>query len=177
MLVLVIAVNHQIQPARIKSGSTDGSVEAFEQSQKEAFGQMLIQHIRQRGVGFVGEEALHGEETIAERVCRLENCAHANIDMTPQERTGRGIPPGYDENDNLSEEERNRCHREREEYMCMTALARAGEAKSILLICGRLHSAPIAARLMQLGHSVETTDLQELKWYIENWAEHCMFNL
>jgi hypothetical protein len=56
---LAIAVNHQIQPVQINSMSGDGSLEASERSQKEKFGELLREHIRKRGVQFVGEEARH----------------------------------------------------------------------------------------------------------------------
>jgi len=122
---------------------------------------MLIQEIRQRGVDFVGEAAHYGEETIAARLCGLEHILYANIDMTPQERESRKIPPGQDDDPNLSEEDRNRCHHQREEQMCKRALSHAGEKHSAVLICGRLHITAISSRLMQLSHSVETADLQD----------------
>jgi len=139
---------------------------------------MLQTKVRERCIRFIGEEARHGEETVAQKVCELDNCHYANIDMTPAERKHRIIPPGYaDEGSNLSEAEINRCHREREEYMCTTAVAEAGGAENILIICGRVHADAMAARLGQLGHNVESMDLRDQSWYIENWAEHCMLNL
>jgi hypothetical protein len=103
MRFLIVGVNHQIQPARIMSMSTDGSLEAFARDQKEGFGQLLREDIRSRGVQFVGEEARYGEESIAQRVCQQEKCGYANVDMTPEERERRNIPPGYYENANLPE--------------------------------------------------------------------------
>ena len=178
MHILLMSVNHQIQPSSIKSMSTDGSVEAFERGQKESFGQMLQTKVREHCIRFIGEEARHGEETIAQKVCDLESCHYANIDMTPVERELRNIPPGYaDEGSNLSEAEINRCHREREEYMCTKAVAEAGDLDSILIICGRIHAEEIAAELGRLGHIVETVDLRSQSWYVENWVEHAMNNL
>jgi len=90
----------------------------------------------------------------------------------------RNIPPNYaDTRSSLSEAEKARCNREREEYMCAKILAEAGGRESILVICGRTHAGAIAGKLRELGHSVETTDLQDQPWYIEDWAEHCMRNL
>lgn len=178
MQILILSVSHQIQPSRIKSMSTDGSVEAFERSQKEAFGQMLRTKVRERWIRFIGEEARHGEETAAQRVCELQDCHYANIDMTPAEREHRNIPPGYaDEGSNLSETEIIRCHREREEFMCAKALTEAGNVDSILIICGRFHAEEIAANFGRLGHNVELLDLRNQSWYIENWAEHAMRKL
>src|SRR5216684_3714682 len=81
--VLIVAINHQIQPAQIMSASTNGSLEAFEKGQKENFAEFLRGHIRTHGVQFVGEETRYGAESIAQRVCGQEGCRHANIDMTP----------------------------------------------------------------------------------------------
>ena len=178
MRVLIVSVNHQIQPERVKGMSSDGSVEAFERGQKESFAQMLQKEIHERGIRFLGEEACHGEATIAQKICGLENCRYSNIDMTPQERECRNIPRNYtDARSNLSEAERTRCNREREEFMCTKALGEAGDADSILIICGRVHAEEIAAELQQLDHDVEQADLQNQAWYIEDWADHCMRNL
>ena len=178
MRVLIISVNHQIQPAEIRGMSTDGRVEAFERDQKERFIQMLQTEIRKRGIRFIGEEARHDEATIAQRMRGFENLQYANIEMTPQERESRNIPPNYaDTRSSLSEAEKARCNREREEYMCAKILAEAGGRESILVICGRTHAGAIAGKLRELGHSIETTDLRTRSWYIEDWAEHCMRNL
>lgn len=176
--MLIISVNHQIQPRLIKGGSSDGSVEAFERGQKESFARLVQTQIRERNIEAVGEEARYGEETIAQKICELENCRYANIDMTPEERERRNIPPGYaDEGSKICEAEISRCHREREKYMCEKALAEAGDSKGILLICGRTHAAPMAKEFERHGHNVEIVDLQDQSWYVENWAEHCMYNL
>jgi|ERR1035437_10031379 hypothetical protein len=178
MRVLIVSVNHQIQPAQVKGASTDGSVEAFERKQKESFVLMLQTEIRERGIRFIGEEARHGDVTIAQRLRGFENCHYANIEMTPQEREYRKIPASYtNDRSNLSEVEKTRCNREREEYMCAKALAEAGDADSILIICGRAHTEVVAAILRQLDHNVEQVDLRDQPWYVENWAEHCMRNL
>ncbi len=52
----------------------------------------------------------------------------------------------------------------------------AGQAESVILICGRLHRNSIASELRRLEHIVEEIDLQNQSWYIENWMEH-MLNL
>jgi hypothetical protein len=98
--------------------------------------------------------------------------------MTPEERAARNIPAGYnDDLPNLSEAEKERCHREREEYMFAKTLQDAGDANSIILICGRLHVKPLAVRFHDTGHTVQTTDVQSQPWYIEDWQTHMIFNL
>ena len=156
--------------------STNGTLEAFEQGQKERFDQLLREQVHERGIQFIGEEARYGDESIAERMCGQVNCRYKNIEMTTEERQRRNIPAGYYEDPNLPDDEKARCNREREGYMSNMAIRGAGEAESILLICGRIHTEPIAARLEGLGHSVETIDLRGQAWYVEDWMEH-MLNL
>src|SRR5712692_5165794 len=170
--ILIVAVNHQIQSAQIISASTNGSLEAFEQGQKENFAELIRGHIRTRGVQFIGEETRYGEESIAQRVCGQEGCRHANVDMTPEERNHRNIPPGYYEDTNVAEGEKARCNQEREEHLVATILAEAGPAERVLAICGRLHAEPIAVQLVELGHSVERIDVQDESWYVEDWFGH-----
>jgi hypothetical protein len=169
MHVLIVAINHQIQPTRIMSMSTDGSLEAFERDQKERFGELLRAHIRERGIQLVGEEARYGEESIAERVCGQESCRHMNIDMMPEERERRRIPAGYYEDAQLPEAEKTRCNQEREEHMSRVLLAQAGEVASVLVICGRLHSRAIAGQLTLFGHVIEELALRSQSWYVEDW--------
>lgn len=112
MRILIISVNHQIQPAQILSMSTNGKLEAFEREQKETFGSFVQLKIPDRGVQFIAEEAHHGQETVIQRLCALNNWRYANIEMTPEERTARNIPPGYHEDQSLPETEKARCQRE-----------------------------------------------------------------
>ena len=175
MRILIIAVNHQIQSAQIKSGSTDGRLEIFERDQKERFGELLRNQIRARRIEFIGEEARHGEETIAQRVCQQEGCRPAtNIDMTRAQREDRSIPPGYHEDTSMPQAEKDRCNREREAHMVSRVLAEAGNADSIAVICGRFHAEAIAHQLSKLGHSVDRLDLQNQDWYIEDWMAHML---
>lgn len=176
MLVLIIGVNHQIQPVQILSMSTNGKLEAFERKQKETFGAFVRSKIVERSVQLMAEEARHGQETVIQRLCTLNKWRYANIEMTPEERAARNIPRGYHEDQSLPESERARCHREREEHMFERILAEAGDAESIIIVCGRIHTAPLSNRFRGLGHSVETTDLQDEDWYIEDWQQH-MINL
>lgn len=171
MDVLIIGVNHQIQPATIKGMSVDGSIEAFERRQKEAFAAMLHEQILQRAVHFVGEECRFDEVSIAQRVCE-GTARHGNIDMPTEERERRNIPPGYHENPALCEAEKARCDSERETYMCNQIESAA--AGSVIVICGRHHSNAIASLLRDRGHTVEITDVQHQSWYVEDWLEYCM---
>src|SRR2546425_10245834 len=116
------------------SYSTNGNVEAFERDQKERFGQLLREHVRERGVQFVGEETRYGENSIAQTVCGQEGCRHTNIDMTSEERGRRNIPPGYYEDADLPDVEKTRGNQEREEHISNRVLTEAGDAESVLVI-------------------------------------------
>jgi hypothetical protein len=172
MDVLILGLNHQIQPAMIKNWSSDGLFQQFEQDQKETFAQFLYDLLHERGIEFVGEEAKHGEDTIAQRLCAQENYRYSNVEMLPEERRQRNIPRDYSDNPNVSQQERDRCNLEREQYMCEQAIVHAAQAHRILIICGRLHMNPIAAELGRQGHCVQTSDIQEQDWYVENWFDH-----
>src|SRR5713101_3247577 len=99
------------------------------------------------------------------------------IEMTPQERERRGIPPAYDEDKNLSDTEKARCHQEREEHMLSTAWAQVGEAASILIICGRHHAQTLISAFRERSHDVESVDLLDQSWYVEDWQDHILHNL
>jgi hypothetical protein len=74
----------------------------------------------------------------------------------------------------FTEAEKTRCNHEREEHMCGRVLTESGNAKSILIICGRLHAEAIAARLARFCDSVEIVDLHDQDWYIEDWQGHML---
>lgn len=178
MQILIVGVNHQIQPRQIKSASSDGKAEEFERDQKERFGALLRSKVKERGVQLIAEEAVHGQETVTERVCQLEKIKYSNVEMTPEERASRNIPPGYNEDmPNMPDEEKERCNREREEHMVTKTLAVAADSKSAIVVCGRLHKYRLAKLFQDQGHTVETTDIQNQPWYVEDWTTHIMFNL
>ena len=139
---------------------------------KEAFAQFLHELICERGIELVAEEARHGEESIALRLCADQNWRYENIEMFPEERRQRNIPRDYADNPNPPKEEKERCNREREQYMCDKVLREGGQLSRILVICGRLHTEPIAALFRRQGHQVETADIQQQNWYIEDWIGH-----
>jgi hypothetical protein len=109
MRILIVGINHQIQPTNNYSYSTSGALERFEQQQKDHFRELLSTKIAERTVELVGEEAKHGNESIATQVCEGLAIRYINIEMTPEERSRLRIPAGYDEEDsNVSEAEKQR---------------------------------------------------------------------
>jgi hypothetical protein len=173
MRILIIGINHQIQPIKNFIHSTSGALEKFEQDQKDHFRELLRTKMSELVVELVGEETKHGDESVAERLCEGQSIRYVNIEMTPDERSRRNIPAGYqEEGSNVSAEEQQRGNREREEYMAQKIHTLAGSAGSALLICGRSHGVPIASALEALGHTVEIADLLDSGWYVEDWATH-----
>jgi hypothetical protein len=177
MRIIIVGVNHQIQPVEILSCSSNGGAEKFEKEQKDKFAELLQKKITENDVEIVGEEARHGHETVTQRVCESEGCRHTNVEMTPEERIARDIPGGYNENPGFPEADRERCNKEREDYMATKALAEANGADSMMVICGSRHLEALAQRFRAAGHTVKTVPLQDQPWYIEDWATHMMINL
>lgn len=174
MRVLIMGVDHIIQRP---FWSSDSRAQQFADQQKGRFAEEVREAIRGRCIEFVGEEANHAEESIAEQVCQREGCRYANIEMPPTERMLRGIPAGYNENPNVAPGEKDRGNREREEYMTNRVLDEAAHCESLLIICGSRHSEHLAGRLRALGHTAEVDDLQKRSWWVADWMSHILENL
>jgi hypothetical protein len=176
MRALIIGINHQIQPVRIGSSSTSGELERFEQGQKDQFRELLHKRIAERSVQFIGEEARHGQESIAQRACASKGCRYANIEIPPDERAAQHIPTNYEEDETLSREQKDSFHSQREAYMFEKTTAEAHDAESALVICGYSHTPALAKRFREAGHDVAETDIRDETWYVEDWVSH-MFRL
>jgi hypothetical protein len=140
---------------------------------KQKLEQILRRKVKERGVEFIGEEADFDSETIAERL----GLPWANIDMPKAERESRGIAeeqkrrirvPSYlgsDARTGLTTEGYQRdvgsgwveleprlpSDTIREEYMFERVIKEAGDAQSITVICGILHSEELAKRFRRSG--------------------------
>jgi hypothetical protein len=170
--VLIFGINHQIQWVRIWSYSSSGVLERFERGQKDQFRELLRKKIVERGVQFIGEETKHGELSIAQEICTSGGCRYANIEMPLDERAERTIPTNYETDPNVPQEQKARFHQQREQYMFEKAVAEAGNAENMIVICGRYHTSALAYRFREAGHRVDETDIQSEPWYIEDWMEH-----
>jgi hypothetical protein len=105
MRIFIVGIRHVIQSAEILCWSC-GKPERFEQEQKAHFASLLQEAIAENAVHVVAEEARHGQETIAKRVCDATKCRYANIEIPPNERSARGILAGYNENPNTPPSDR-----------------------------------------------------------------------
>jgi hypothetical protein len=174
MRILILGINHQIQRP---FGSSSKTCVAFVQGQKDHFVDLLHEQIQKYQIRFVGEEANRAEESVVKNVCKEENCCYVNIEMTAEERALRKIPTRYNEDDALSETEKAKGNREREQCMVEQVLTNAQDSDNILVICGSMHSDALADRFRTVGHSVEVDDLRKKSWYVEDWQDHMMHNL
>jgi hypothetical protein len=122
----------------------------------------------------VGEEAEHGVELIVPIVALRLNCRHGNIEIPPDLRKTRGIPVDYTTTDRpYTSEQRTNWHREREEFMFDQVIKNAA-CDSVVVLCGREHTEALACRFREAGHGVETYDLNQEGWYIEDWLAHIL---
>ena len=172
MKILILGLNHQIQKADILSGGDE--IEGLEQQQKERFAEYLARLMQERQVGFIGEEAEHCVDLIAQRVAAHLGCGHMNIEMSPALRQTRGIPTDYTREDRpYTPEQRERWHSEREQFM-FEQMTHHAACENAVLLCGREHIEALAAFFKDAGHLVETDDLNRQDWYIEDWLRHVL---
>lgn len=170
MKILILGLNHQIQPSIIPSGDND--IERLERDQKDGFTKLLGSLIENRRVQFIGEEVEHGVLSIANLVALERGCRYTNIEMSPDEKQSRNISADYsDPQSEYSPEQKARWHREMEEYMVRTVLAMSGDANSALILCGREHTDALAVLFRRAGNELVTSDLKVEPWYIENWLK------
>ena len=174
MKILILGINHQIQTSTIGSHSTDGSLERFERGQKEQWDLLLQRTIDERAADFIGEEARHGWESIAKAVCEAKACRYTNIEIPPDERAAKNVPTDYESDASKTPEQKLEFHQQREEYMFQKTIEKAGEAKSLIVVCGRYHTPQLAKKFRDAGHTVEEGDILNEPWYVEDWFSHMM---
>ena len=174
MRVLIIGINHQIQPSDILSWSSSGALERFERGQKDAFAELVQAKIKEGGVQYVVEESKHGQQSVVESCCRCMDIRYENIEMPEAQRAALQISPGYAEDKGIPPDKKAKFHAIREQHMVEAMLAGAQGADSVILICGREHSQALADRLIRADHTVEISDLSDQSWYVEDWQSHML---
>jgi hypothetical protein len=170
VLVIGNGVGHEIQKLRVENDSLT--------VQKRRFENFLKQRITNRQVEFIAEEAYPNTETIGKHL----GVSWANIDMPQEIREAKGIAeeqrsrgrtPQYLGNEATTKldddgyqidlkngwveiEPRLASDDLREQYMYEQTILEAGSAKSIILICGIIHSNKLAERFRSINaNSVE----------------------
>ncbi len=112
-------------------------------------------------------EQLEGEQKdrLAQAIDRI-----IQREKPPAERSQKGIPPDYlDTNHPYTPKQRDAWNSEREQHMVQSAISSAGTSDTIIILCGRDHTDSLAKRFHDLGHVVETYDLNQENWYVEDW--------
>jgi hypothetical protein len=193
--VYILGLNHQIQFVAILS--IDSATQGVEQQQKGHFRTFLESVVKRHEVEFIAEEANAKafldkqqrvmqvfydaaqlgkapplpEGTIAQQVASNLSCSYEDIDMPPEERKRRNIPGDYlDQTKGYSATDVAKWVKEHEQYLLERAVSGKRDAESVLILCGRCHTRTLASLLRQAGHSVETHDLRQELWYLEDWA-------
>lgn len=199
MKVLIVGLNHGLQLSAILTENVNSRQAGIERQQKEQFKQRLLEIIKQHSVQFVGEEmddaskipkcqkwmqSVYDDqrekgrnpialppriEVIGHQVAKMCRIIYAEVDIPVAERAQRGIPEDYEDDQKHSLEEIARCYRVREEYMFRQTMANAGEAQSVLVICGRKHMEGLAKLFRNSSCTVEGLDLTREAWYIADW--------
>jgi hypothetical protein len=172
MRILILGINHQIQSVRIRGYSSRGEMERFEADQKKRFRELIRGLVTDRNADYIGEETEHGERSIAEDVCAEVGCGYANVELHPDQREKRGIPNDYESREDLTRQQKDGFHQQRESCMFEKTLTEAKDRGSIIVICGRHHSPALAKLFRENGHEVEEIDIKSEGWYVEDWLDH-----
>jgi hypothetical protein len=181
MKVFVLGVDHELQ-------RTDG---LRSPAMKQQYRDLLNRIIDEHHVQFLCEEANPCLHYVGQEVSVSRGLPHEwkNIDMPQEVREQLGI---HEEQSNRAPEPRlgkikshigddgyysdykDDSHvfvprvpsdAVREQYMFERALEGAGNANSILVLCGHLHAPEVAKRFTQAGHAVTLDMLHNYDWY------------
>jgi hypothetical protein len=181
MNVLVLGVDHEIQ--RVDAWRSD--------EMKIAYRNLLTALVAKHGVQFICEEADPDYETVAAQLTLSLNLPFPwkSIDMPEEARSAAGIYeeqkkrvevtlPGTVNTHNAADgfylDLKNGRHRfsarvasdaVREDYMVERAVEYAGEARSLMVLCGNFHVEELARRFRAHCDNVTTDALYKYDWY------------
>lgn len=169
--ILIVAIDHELQKAK---GSHEPRERAARKDELEA---LLRRAIAERTVQFIGEESHPNAVTIAKQLADAHSprIPWKNIDMSDDQRKKAGIDEALRNRPCNTEmrggktfiiEHRIPEDETREEYFIEQAKRSAGDAQSILILCGDLHVEALKEKLERDGlHRVETDhSLVEKTW-------------
>ncbi len=171
MEILIISLDHLVQ--RVKTGRENTGL----RGRKDILECLLKEEIRRRNVQFIAEEADPRFPTIAQRraISHKPCISWKNIDMTEDERKLAGIydalrdrPTHIEERNNETVEIEYRIPQDdiREEFFVKKTLQGAGHCRSILFLCGDMHSQAIKRKFERCGHLVEIDErlIADRRW-------------
>jgi hypothetical protein len=113
----------------------------------------LRQIVVERDVQFIGDEDPH--PTCAKRVADDLNIRHAFIDIPLDDEAFSSI---REEQKNHPAAARLPSDDRRDDFMVKRTIAEAGDATSVLVMCGWAHLEPLAARFLKTCHDVRKFD-------------------
>jgi hypothetical protein len=160
-MIYVVGCNHGIQP-RDEDWLRGDTPEA--RDQKSRFTKVIAETIKEGEIQFVGEEWGRVETTIAHELA--ENCGipWANINTSTADLKRMGIPCDYVKGP-FTPEQKERWHRQREQFMLRRIQENRGAAQNLLIVCGFEHLQPLSDLLRRGGTTVAPVDYRELDWY------------
>jgi hypothetical protein len=181
MNIFVLGADHEIQ--RVDAWRTD--------DMKREYRDLLTSVVGQHGVQFICEEANDMYQYVGQQITASRGLPREwkNIDMPQEVREQRGIAgeqnhrpveprlgiiqshvgdDGYYERRENGEGrfyQRVPSDAVREDYMVERAIEGAGNANSILVVCGHMHAPALAHRFTQAGHTATVDMLHNYGWY------------
>jgi hypothetical protein len=164
MNVYILGIDHEIQLVDNNRPEAD----------KEAFTKLLAELLIQQSVEFIGEETFPEKASIARTFEDVRSIRWAPIEMSVNARRELQIAdeqatrcePVFKDNMVVgSRPTRVLSDYIREEYMLWRTLTNAGDAKSILVLCGFMHSESLGKLFEREGHQVTVDSLCKRAWY------------
>ena len=171
MRVLIVSIDHFVQ--RAKSGRETAALAA----RKNKLDSLLRREIAARNVRVIAEEAEPRYQTIAQNLANASNSqiSWKNIGMNEDERNRAGIldalrnrPTHNEQRDNQEVEIEHRIPEDDiyEDFMVAETLQGAGEAESLMILCGDMHVQALKEKLKMHGHRVEKDEslITDKRW-------------
>jgi hypothetical protein len=122
--------------------------------QRRQLEMLLTRIVVDHGIDFIGEETYPDRETIARLVAGRHNFRWSPIEMSLETRKQLGIAKDQKSRPLPPNETRVSSDAIREDYMVKTALEQSGNARRVLIICGRIHADALVQRFQKAGHAV-----------------------
>jgi hypothetical protein len=171
MNILIISIDHFVQ--RVKTGDENTLL----RERKDMLETLLRREIPARNVQFISEEAPPLYETIAQRLGNEHDpqMPPKNIYMNDDERREAGIYDALKNRPTHAEQKGDEWveieHRIpeddiREDFFVTETLQAAGNAESIIILCGDMHVHAVKKKLERYGHRVEKDEslITDKRW-------------
>lgn len=154
----IFGIDHFLQNADSVCFTEKGK--ESEAKQKAAFEAIIVALICQRGIELLADEAKLEGSVLTERIAKGK-CRYLNVTMPHPERERLGICKDYE-----SDEQSKKFALEQfERYMFGKIQQQRGDAKSILVLCGRLHVDGLTRLFQSVGDSVTSEDVHKADWF------------